>query len=59
MSELGIIDVWREMNPMSKDYTYFSPPHSIYSTKDYFLIYNKDRYRVEKCDIGIMDLLDI
>lgn len=31
MSELGFIDVWREINTTSKDYTYmhFSPPHSI------------------------------
>lgn len=29
MSELGIIDVWRDLNPTSKDYTYFSSPHYI------------------------------
>lgn len=58
MSELGIIDVWTDLNPTSKDYTYFSPPHSIYSRIDYFLMYNNGRYRVEKCDIGVMDLSD-
>lgn len=58
MSELGIMDVWRELNPTSRDYTYFSAPCSTYSRIDYFLMYNKDRYRVDKCDIGIMDLSD-
>lgn len=58
MSELGIVDVWRDLNPTSKNYTYFSSPHNIYSRIDYFLMYNKDMHRVEKCDIGIMDLSD-
>lgn len=58
MSDLGIMDIWRDMNPTCKDYTYYSSPHSIYSRIDYFLMYNKDRYRVEKCDIGVIDLSD-
>ena len=58
MAELGVIDVWRELNPTGKDYTYFSSPHKVYSRLDYFLMCYKDRYRVEKCEIGIRDLSD-
>lgn len=58
MAELGVVDVWRDLNPTSKNYTYYSSPHNIYTRIDYFLMYNKDMYRVEKCEIGIMDLSD-
>lgn len=58
MAELGVIDVWRELNPTGRDYTYFSSPHSVYSRIDYFLMYNKDRYRVKKCEFGMRDLSD-
>lgn len=58
MSELGIMDVWRELNPTIKDYTFYSSPHKNYSRIDYFLMYNKDRHRVGNCEIGIMDLSD-
>lgn len=38
MGELGIIDVWRDMHPTSRDYTHFSFSHSVYSRSDYFFI---------------------
>lgn len=37
MGELGIIDVWRELYPTSRDYTHFSSPHSVYRRIHYFL----------------------
>lgn len=58
LRQLGILDIWREFNPFKRDYTYFSAPHSVYSRIDYFLVNKKDRYRVESCDIGVMDLSD-
>lgn len=38
MGELGIIDVWRELHPTSRDYTHYSFPHSVYSRLDSVLI---------------------
>lgn len=58
MSELGIVDVWRSLNPTIKDYTHYSSSHNIYLRIDYFLMYKKDMHRVEKCDIGVLDLSD-
>lgn len=58
MAELDIIDVWRDNNLLTKDYTYLSSPHSTYSRIDYFLMFKKDEQWVEKCQIGCMDVSD-
>lgn len=42
MKEIGIIDVWRELNSTGRDYTYFSAPQSTYSRIDYFFTFKKE-----------------
>ena len=51
MSELGVIDLWR-------DYTHYSHPHDVYTRIDYIFIYKRDRHRVEQCEHGNIDLSD-
>ena len=58
MHQMGLLDIWRDLNPTKRDYTYYSSPHSLYSRIDYFFIFKMDRYRIESCDIGTMDLSD-
>lgn len=58
MKELGLSDIWRELNPNKKDFTFFSHPHLTYSRLDYYLMFQKDMYRVTNCSIGTMDLSD-
>lgn len=58
MKEIGLIDIWRELNPSKRDYTFFSNPHLAYSRIDYFLTFAQDLNRVVGCDVGSMDLSD-
>ena len=37
-SELGLVDIWRELNPDKKEYTCYSGRHSIYDRLDYFFM---------------------
>lgn len=60
MKDIGLIDVWRELNPLKRDYTYFSNPHLLYSRigrKD-ILMFARDLHRMDGCSKGIMDLSD-
>lgn len=58
LKDIGFVDVWRELHPLKRDYTYFSNPHLLYSRIDYFLIFGRDLHRVGDCSVGIMDLSD-
>lgn len=58
MKELGLLDIWRTMNPTRRDYTFFSHSHNVHSRLDYFFMLKQDFYRVLKCKIGTMDLSD-
>lgn len=58
MRELGIVDVWREFFATSRDYTYYSTPHAVYTRIDYFFTFNRHLHMIEQCDIGSMSLSD-
>lgn len=58
MREDGIVDVWREMNPTSRDYSHYSFAHNIYSRIDYFFMLKGDFFRVVNCEIGPSSISD-
>lgn len=58
MEEMGVIDVWREITPSSRDYTHSSYSHTVYSRINYFFIFNGDLHRIGQCDIGLVTLSD-
>uniref|UniRef100_A0A3B4Z9Q3 exodeoxyribonuclease III n=1 Tax=Stegastes partitus TaxID=144197 RepID=A0A3B4Z9Q3_9TELE len=49
---LGLIDIWRIMNPSGRDYTFFSPVHKTYSRIDFFLISKALTSSAVNCEIG-------
>ncbi len=58
IKELGIIDVWRDLHPSTKQFTFYSHPHAVYSRIDYFFMFRTDRHRVSDCSIGVRDVSD-
>lgn len=50
VQEMGLIDVWRELHPLERDYTHYSVPYSVYSRIDYFLINTSEIHRVTECN---------
>ena len=55
---IGLIDIWREIYPTARQYTFFSNPHLVYTRIDYFFIFKKDRSKIVEVDIGTIDLSD-
>lgn len=58
LSEMGLIDVWRECHPGEKQFTYYSSRHTVHSRIDYLFMYKSDWHRIRDCKIGIRDLSD-
>jgi len=55
---MGLIDVWRELHPLEKDYSHYSATHSVYYRIDYFLLQEENRHRIQNCGIGVADVSD-
>uniref|UniRef100_A0A3Q3BC05 ribonuclease H n=1 Tax=Kryptolebias marmoratus TaxID=37003 RepID=A0A3Q3BC05_KRYMA len=58
LKETGLLDVWRNLHPQDKKYTFFSYSHKMHSRLDYFFIQNVDKHRIINCDIGVRDISD-
>uniref|UniRef100_A0A3Q3A4Q3 Reverse transcriptase domain-containing protein n=1 Tax=Kryptolebias marmoratus TaxID=37003 RepID=A0A3Q3A4Q3_KRYMA len=58
MSEVGIVDVWREINPKRREYSHYSHAHNVYSRIDYFFMFKGDLSRVDSCEMGPNTLSD-
>jgi len=58
IKELGLIDIWRELHPREKQFTFYSASHSMYSRIDYLFLYNCDRHKIRNCNIGTRDVSD-
>lgn len=58
VKDVGIVDVWRTLNPTRRDYTHLSSATGQHSRLDYFFMFSKDLLLVEKIKIGQMYLSD-
>ncbi|CAH2220471.1 Hypothetical predicted protein, partial [Pelobates cultripes] len=52
MSEMGLVDSWRALNPDSKNYTHYSALHQRYSRIDYILLPQEGLTRLRAATIG-------
>ena len=57
-ADCDLIDVWRELNSETRDYTFYSHVHNSYSRLDYFFVPTKYMYRISKCIIHPIILSD-
>lgn len=56
--DVGLVDIWRLVHPLEREYTFFSHCHKTYSRIDYFLISNSCVDLILNCKIGVIALTD-
>lgn len=57
-SEIGLVDVWRELHHDQKEYTCYSGRHGTYNRLDYFFMYKNNITRVKECKISSINVSD-
>ncbi len=58
LKEMGIIDLWSELNPRFRDYTHYSHPHMTYPRIDYLFTFKNDLHLIEHGEMGMIDISD-
>ncbi len=53
-----MMDIWRSLHPLEKDFTHCSAAHKVHSSIDYFIMNVSDKHRVKECKIGGADMSD-
>lgn len=56
--DIGLVDIWRLVHPLEKEYTFYSHSHKTYSRIDYFLISNSCVDLIVNSKIGVIALTD-
>jgi hypothetical protein len=51
MSQMYLIDICGVFHPQTREYTFFSEPHSIFSTTDHIIVHKTSLKRYKKTEI--------
>lgn len=57
-TEMEMIDVWRTLHPLEKDYTHYSLALDVHSRFDYLFMNIEDEHRINEFRIGGADMSD-
>lgn len=58
MEDIGVLDVWRDINPTKREYTHYSHAHNAYSRLDNIFMFKNDLFRIQNCEIGPCTISD-
>ena len=58
LEEMGLVDVWRNLHPLEKDFTHYPAVHKVHSRIDYLFVDTGNAHRVNDCHIGGADVSD-
>uniref|UniRef100_A0A3Q0RVA3 exodeoxyribonuclease III n=1 Tax=Amphilophus citrinellus TaxID=61819 RepID=A0A3Q0RVA3_AMPCI len=58
LSDISLTDVWRTLNPLARDFTFYSNSHKSYSRIDYFFVPPQIMGQVTACSIGLIHISD-
>lgn len=58
MKELGLVDIWRQLHPYERDFTFMSQVHGSYTGIDLFCISKTELYRIKESTLEPIPISD-